>query len=382
MHHHQFQSFNSGSSHQYPSFNSGTGTGHQYPSFNAGTGHQYPSFNSGTGHQYPSFNSGTGHQYQSSGHSNYHTGRHRTRSAATYNPYNYYQHQYLPHNQNQNINPPPAKRRRAEAPTWQRQPESLPRQIGPGASSSTRGVSRFREEEPGYFSRDEIEKCSPSRKDGIDSLTEARLRHSYCLYLKNLGFRLDLPQTTIATAVVLCHRFFFRRSHACHDKFLVATSALFLASKSEESPCLLNTVLRASFEVSQSPEFTFMPFMTYAQDWFEQYRERVIEVEQLILTTLDFELEVIHPYGPLAAGLSKLGLSRTLIYTLACNFVTEGLRSSLWLQFKPHHIAAGAVSLAFKYLHYDINLYPTFWHDFQTTTYIVEDVEQQLREIL
>ena len=28
------------------------------------------------------------------------------------------------------------------------------------------------------------------------------------------------PQTTIGTAMVLCHRFFVRRSHACHDRFV------------------------------------------------------------------------------------------------------------------------------------------------------------------
>jgi cyclin T len=42
------------------------------------------------------------------------------------------------------------------------------------------------------MSRDEIERLSPSRKDGIDSIMEARLRHSYCSYLKNLGLRLAL----------------------------------------------------------------------------------------------------------------------------------------------------------------------------------------------
>lgn len=42
------------------------------------------------------------------------------------------------------------------------------------------------------LSRDEIERCSPSRKDGIDKYTETRLRYSYCAYLQSLGMRLDL----------------------------------------------------------------------------------------------------------------------------------------------------------------------------------------------
>lgn len=60
------------------------------------------------------------------------------------------------------------------------------------------------------------------------------------------------------------------------------------------------------------------------QDWFEQYRERVIDAEQLILTTLNFELNVQHPYASLTSTLEKLGFSQTILVNLALNFVSEG----------------------------------------------------------
>ena len=60
------------------------------------------------------------------------------------------------------------------------------------------------------------------------------------------------------------------------------------------------------------------------QDWFEQHRERVIEAEQMILTTLNFELNVQHPYSPLTSVLNKLGLSQTVLVNLALNLVSEG----------------------------------------------------------
>lgn len=66
------------------------------------------------------------------------------------------------------------------------------------------------------------------------------------------------------------------------------------------------------------------------QDWFEQYRERVIEAEQIILTTLDFELTVEHPYDPLASVLNKLGLSQTLLLNIAWNLISEGWVSCLY----------------------------------------------------
>ncbi|KAM0825612.1 hypothetical protein ACQ4PT_069442 [Festuca glaucescens] len=105
---------------------------------------------------------------------------------------------------------------------------------------------------------------------------------------------------------------------------LVATAALFLASKTEESTCLLNTVLRASCEVSQNQEFNLLPYMLRGQNWFQLYRESVIQAEQMILTTLDFELEVAHPYASLSSALSKLGLSHSTLYDVAWSLINEG----------------------------------------------------------
>lgn len=45
---------------------------------------------------------------------------------------------------------------------------------------------------PWYFSREEIEKNSPSRRDGIDFKKETRLRKSYCTFLKDFGVRLKV----------------------------------------------------------------------------------------------------------------------------------------------------------------------------------------------
>ncbi|KAK9086754.1 hypothetical protein Syun_029148 [Stephania yunnanensis] len=179
------------------------------------------------------------------------------------------------------------------------------------------------EEDLVFMSKDEIEKLSPSRKDGIDSLRETYLRYSYCGFLQSLGTKLELPQTTIGTAMVLCHRFFVRRSHACHDRFLIATAALFLAAKSEETPRPLNNVLRASCEICHQQGLQFFSYLLPV-DWFEQYRERVLEAEQMILTTLDFELNVQHPYASVTSVLSKLGLSETALTSLALSVVSQG----------------------------------------------------------
>ncbi|KAJ6903445.1 cyclin-T1-4-like isoform X2 [Populus alba x Populus x berolinensis] len=194
--------------------------------------------------------------------------------------------------------------------------------------SCKRDCSKLEEDKPVFLSKDEIERHSPSRKDGIDALRETHLRYSYCAFLQNLGLRLELPQTTIGTGMVLCHRFFVRRSHACHDRYLIAVAALFLAAKSEETPRPLNNVVRVSCEIFHKQDITFLSYLLPV-DWFEQYRERVIEAEQMILATLNFEINVQHPYGPLTTILDKLGLSQTVLVNLAQNLVGEGVYTRL-----------------------------------------------------
>lgn len=50
------------------------------------------------------------------------------------------------------------------------------------------------------------------------------------------------------------------------------------------------------------------------------------------------------------------------------------LRSSLWLQFKPHHIAAGAAFLAAKLLNLDHTSIQSMWQEFKTTPAIVQGI--------
>lgn len=244
------------------------------------------------------------------------------------------------------------------------------------ASSSSAGSADV------YYSREEIDRCSPSRRDGIDVHAETFLRHSYCSFIQNLGMRLQLPQTTIATAMVLCHRFFLRRSHAAYDRFIIATSCLFLAAKSEETPRPLDSVLLVFYEICYRHDLANLHYRI-PKDWFEQFKDRVLEAEQLLLTTLDFELTVQHPYKPLMAVFNKNGLTQSALFHVAWNLVNEGLRSLLWLQFRPHHIAAGAAFLAARVLNMDFSSNGAlgWWQEFQTTPAILDNVVRQMLEL-
>lgn len=62
----------------------------------------------------------------------------------------------------------------------------------------------------------------------------------------------------------------------------------------------------------------------FEQGWFHQYRERIIEAEQLILTTLNFELNVQHPFESLTVTLKKLGFQQSVLVNLALHWASEG----------------------------------------------------------
>lgn len=68
----------------------------------------------------------------------------------------------------------------------------------------------------------------------------------------------------------------------------------------------------------------------------------------------------------IALSILKLDLS-LLLFFLFCR-----LRSSLWLQFKPHQIAAGAAYLAAKFLNMDLASCHNVWKEFETPPYMLK----------
>ncbi|KAI8028029.1 Cyclin-T1-3 [Camellia lanceoleosa] len=76
---------------------------------------------------------------------------------------------------------------------------------------------------------------------------------------------------------------------------------------------------------------------------YEQQKELILLGERIVLATLGFDLNVHHPYKPLVEAIKKFKVAQNALAQVAWNFVNDGLRTSLCLQFMPHHIAAGAI---------------------------------------
>ncbi|KAJ6847481.1 cyclin-T1-3-like isoform X1 [Iris pallida] len=233
-----------------------------------------------------------------------------------------------------------------------------------------------------YLSRKDIEENPPSRRDGIDLKKEAYFRKSYCTFLQDLGMRLKVPQVTIATSIVFCHRFFLRQSHAKNDRMTVATVCMFLAGKVEESPRPLKDVILVSYEIINKKDPVAVQRIKQ-KEVYEQQKELILLGERVVLATLGFDLNVHHPYKPLVEAIKKFRVAQNALAQVAWNFVNDGLRTSLCLQFKPHHIAAGAIFLAAKFLKVKLpsDGDKVWWQEFDVTPRQLEEVSNQMLEL-
>ncbi|KAK8551834.1 hypothetical protein V6N13_120268 [Hibiscus sabdariffa] len=233
-----------------------------------------------------------------------------------------------------------------------------------------------------YFSREEIENHSPSRKDGIEIGREEQLRKLYCSFLQELGMKLKVPQVAISCAMMLCHRFYMRQSHAKNDWQTIATVSTFLACKIEETPRLLRDVIVVSYEIihKRNPS---APGRIRQREVYDKQKELILVGERLLLSTIAFDLDIELPYKPLVAVFKKLGIFPNLL-KVAWNFVNDWLRTTLCLQYKPHYIAAGSMCLAAKFQKVKLPMEKgkVWWLEFDISPKQLQEVTQQMMRLL
>ncbi|KAF6166703.1 hypothetical protein GIB67_005565 [Kingdonia uniflora] len=234
-----------------------------------------------------------------------------------------------------------------------------------------------------YFTRKEIEENSPSRKDGIILRKETHLRSLYCSFLQDLGIKLKVPQLTIATSMVLCHRFYLCQSHAKNEWQTIASASMFLSCKVEETPRKMKDVVVVAYETIYRRDPAASQRMKQ-KDVYEKQKELVVIGERLLLGTVAFDLNIQHPYKPLVSALKRLQISDNNIAKVAWNFVNDWLCTTLCLQYKPHYIAAGSMYLAAKLHKFKLpsEKGKVWWLQFDVTPNQLEEVLQQMVMLL
>lgn len=169
---------------------------------------------------------------------------------------------------------------------------------------------------------------------GTSEEEELSQRYQATGLVQSLGMRLKLPQTTIATAQVLLHRFYIRSSFRHFPAVDLAPALIFLAAKVEEHPRRLADVLAAH------------------EGKLDEGRLQALE--RIILTTVCFDVAVSHPYrwvlrmvrgigGGGGGGGEGGGEVPDELVQAAWIVVNDSFRTPLCVRFEARPIAAAAI---------------------------------------
>lgn len=138
-----------------------------------------------------------------------------------------------------------------------------------------------------FFDKNELKK-TPSIRDGIRFETEQRYRREGARFIIKVGLKMNLRYDTMATGVVYFHRFYMCHSFREFPRFITACCCLFLAGKVEETPKKCKDIIKMAKQ--------FVTELQYTQ-FGEDAKEEVLTLERILLQTINFDLQVDHPYN-------------------------------------------------------------------------------------
>ncbi|KAF4029342.1 Cyclin N-terminal domain [Phytophthora infestans] len=226
---------------------------------------------------------------------------------------------------------------------------------------------------------------------------EQQLRRTTCTFIEHLAQLLEMPEAPSIAAQLFVQRFYMMHSFATHDRFLVATAALFLAGKTEEFPVKVRYVTECSMylllsslavsccgqknqkldakgklvEMSSTLGNDKEAANTKHIEWLNALLEvvevgeveanssKVLLLERILLLTLSFEIGAPQPFAYVAPHMEKIfdleamhpDISYEDIRQVTFMLVADAVRSGLILAFDCIALAAGAVYLACLYHH-------------------------------
>ena len=235
---------------------------------------------------------------------------------------------------------------------------------------------------------------TPSMCHGTWTLAQERkARWDGCKLIQESGQRLQCTQIVIATAQAFLHRFYYYEPIQVHSVETVAMGCIFLSAKYMESPKPLNAILVVFHAMQYVNSSTPIPrdsshppsvLPMYSDEWQLQ-RNMLLEIENKLLQTFGFHLNVVLPHQYLPA-IAKVITSneedgRALVQK-AWAICNDGGRIDLCVRYEPFQLACGAIDYGSRLLKIPLPTSPSpWWHLFDTPTDTLTDIVNAYNKI-
>jgi protein BUR2 len=195
---------------------------------------------------------------------------------------------------------------------------------------------------------------TPSIQDGMPAAEEKETRAKGVNFIVQVGIMLKLPQLTLSTAAIFFQRFLMRASlkKARGDipklhHYQIAATALFLATKVEESCRKIRELILAFCRVAQKNQNLVID--EQSKDWW-RWRDCILYNEDVVMETLCFDFTVESPHRQLFEMLKYYGIEhQKKLRNAAWAFVTDAGNTQLCLLCSSRTIAVAGLYAACRY---------------------------------
>ncbi|XP_020608088.1 cyclin-related protein FAM58A-like isoform X2 [Orbicella faveolata] len=164
-------------------------------------------------------------------------------------------------------------------------------------------------------------------------------------FIMEAGHRLKLPPVACASACNLYHRFYKQYLKSDYDSAVIGCTALYLASKTEESPCRLRDVINVSYRMLHRERG---PLEVGSLYW--ELHDSVVNCELIMLRSLQFHVAFNNPHKYLLHYLNSLedwldneSCSTITVSQLSWSLLQDSFHTTLFLEYSPAVIAVAMI---------------------------------------
>mmetsp|Transcript_14735 Transcript_14735/g.28353 ORF Transcript_14735/g.28353 Transcript_14735/m.28353 type:complete len:282 (-) Transcript_14735:159-1004(-) len=264
------------------------------------------------------------------------------------------------------------------------------------------------------FTKEELQRDSPSRRDGMSVRAECAMRAQAGKLLSACALMLDLSHAPTMTAAMFLHRFYAHRSFIEYpeSEWIVCT-CIFLATKLDEEMRWVSDIVNvmyqlkhpraleglevpdvlaeaasagSTFNIDAAPDTRGSAgeegcHVMVGQRYYRA-KDQLLKYEQTVLRALGFRVGVTHPHKYLLNFCHALKCKSSFVqyaYGLLNDIV---LYTTLTLQHPPATLAAGAINLTALLLEATQDLPHQWWQYFQMDMCVLEDIGQDALTML